>query len=134
MPAALRIELFPRDLDRALAFYVDVLGFELVQDDRGLANPYAAVRRDAVRIGLLASPNAIGDRRPPLGVEIVIEVDDVAAERERVAASGVGLVDDLQRRAWRLTDFRLLDPDGHFLRITDRAAAHEPAAPGGESS
>ena len=134
MPAALRIELFPRDLDRALAFYVDVLGFELVQDDRGLANPYAAVRRDGVRIGLLACPNAIGDRRPPLGVEIVIEVDDVAAERERVAASGVGLVDDLQRRAWGLTDFRLLDPDGHFLRITDRAAAHEPAASEGEPS
>lgn len=128
MPAALRIELFPRDLDRALAFYVDVLGFELVQDDRGLANPYAAVRRDAVRIGMLSSPDAMGDRRPPLGIEIVIEVDDVAAERDRVAASGAALVDDLQRRVWGLTDFRLLDLDGHFLRITDRAASHDPAA------
>ncbi|GAB3596252.1 VOC family protein [Microbacterium tumbae] len=123
MPASLRIELFPTDLERALTFYTAVLGFALEQDDRTLPAPYAAVRRDAVRIGMLASPGAAGARVPPLGVEIVIEVDDITAERDRVIAAGGVLQDDLQRRPWGLTDFRMLDPDGHFLRLTERADA-----------
>ncbi|WP_217180581.1 VOC family protein [Streptomyces sp. AC495_CC817] len=120
MGASLRIELFPADLDRALGFYTRGLGFELVQDDRALPKPYAAVRRDAVRIGFLSAPGAVGQRVPPLGAEIVIEVDDITAERDRVVANGAVLLDDLQTRAWGLTDFRLLDPDGHFLRFTNR--------------
>lgn len=121
MALSLRIELFPAELERSLAFYTRTLGFRLEKDDRPAGIPYVAVRRDGVRIGLLGSPGTAGDRRPPFGVEIVLEVDDVVSERDRIVAAGVPLVDDLQRRTWGLTDFRLLDPDGYFLRITDRA-------------
>jgi len=122
MTVSLRIELFPAELDRSIAFYLDALGFTLEKDDRPAGIPYVAVRRDEVRIGLLGSPGTTGDRRPPFGVEIVLEVDDVVSERNRVVAAGVPLVDDLQRRSWGLTDFRILDPDGYFLRLTERAA------------
>jgi lactoylglutathione lyase len=50
----------------------------------------------------------------------VIEVDDVVAERDRVVAAGWPLEEDLQARPWGLTDFRVLDPAGYYLRITDR--------------
>jgi catechol 2,3-dioxygenase-like lactoylglutathione lyase family enzyme len=33
MAAALRCEIFPADLDATVAFYVSVLGFELVRDE-----------------------------------------------------------------------------------------------------
>jgi uncharacterized glyoxalase superfamily protein PhnB len=60
-------------------------------------------------------------RLPPAGVELVLEVDDVVAERDRVTAAGWPLAEDLQDRPWGMKDFRILDPAGYYLRITDRA-------------
>jgi lactoylglutathione lyase len=59
-------------------------------------------------------------RAVPAGVEIVLEVDDVAAAHDRVMAAGYPVEQDLQRRPWGLTDFRLHDPAGYYLRITSR--------------
>ena len=42
------------------------------------------------------------------------------AERDRVVAAGIELAEDLQEREWGLTHFRMRDPDGYYLRITDR--------------
>jgi uncharacterized glyoxalase superfamily protein PhnB len=50
----------------------------------------------------------------------VLEVDDVAAERDRVVAAGWPLEEDLANRPWGLTHFRIIDPDGYYLRVTSR--------------
>ena len=119
----LRFEIFPRDLDTAVDFYVRVLGFRLTKDERDDPEPYVALQRGSVQVGALERglPGAPAGRRPPIGVEVVLEVDDVAAERNRVLAAGWPLEEDLQCRPWGLTDFRILDPAGYYLRITDRA-------------
>jgi len=119
MPTTLRVEIFPADLDATVTFYTGVLGFSLVTDQRAA---YVAMARDDVRIGAAARPGpAAGEaRRPPTGVELVIEVDDVVEERDRVVAQGWPLEEDLSVRPWGLTDFRLLDPSGYYLRLTDR--------------
>jgi len=82
-----------------------------------------AMQRGAVRVGAArrAVPDAHAARRPPAGVELVLEVDDVAGERDRVVAAGWPLDEDLQDRPWDLKDFRILDPAGYYLRITSRA-------------
>jgi uncharacterized glyoxalase superfamily protein PhnB len=59
-------------------------------------------------------------RRPPAGVELVLEVDDLQAERRRVAAAGWPVTEDVTLRPWGLRDFRLLDPDGYYWRLTTR--------------
>ncbi|WP_435200866.1 VOC family protein [Janibacter sp. GS2] len=119
MGATLRIEIFPCDIDRAVAFYA-ALGFELVGRKEGPPR-YASVRRDEVRIGMVQSPRHPSEQRAvPIGTEIVIAVDDVRAERDRVVAAGVELAEDLRDREWGLTDFRVHDPDGYYLRVTDR--------------
>ncbi len=121
MPASLRCELFPADLDATVRFYRDVLAFDVVRDDRDGEIPYLALRRGAVHVGVVASGAAAsGPRRPPVGVELVLEVDDLAADRARVAASGWPVEEDVTPRPWGLTDFRLVDPDGYYWRITDR--------------
>lgn len=48
---------------------------------------------------------------------------DVAGERDRVVSAGWPLDADLTERPWGLLDFRLYDPDGHYLRVTSRRAA-----------
>jgi len=119
---SLRFEVFPADLDRAVEFYVRVLGFELRRDERSSASPYVFMVRGDVHVGALPGPADVepGVRQPPVAVELVLEVDDVAVERDRVVAQGWPLHEDLQKRPWGLTDFRLLDPDGHLLRVTSR--------------
>jgi len=101
----LRFEIFPDDLDATVDFYMRVLGFRLTADRRGQRVEYVSLQRGSV----------------PAGVELVLEVDDVVAERDRVAAAGWPLAEDLQDRPWGMKDFRILDPAGYYLRITDRA-------------
>ena len=66
----------------------------------------------------------IATLRRGLGVEIVLEVDDVDGWRDRVAASGHPILEPLRDRPWGLRDFRISDPDGYYPRITSRRA-HE---------
>jgi hypothetical protein len=98
----------------------------LTADQRDERDPYVSLQRDDVRIGAVrrAVPDARAARLPHASVELVLvlEVDDVIAERDRVITAGWPLAEDLQDRPWGLTDFRILDPGGYYLRITDRAA------------
>ena len=81
----LRFEIFPSDLDATADFYTRVLRFEISADRRREPEPYMAFRRDAVRIGALHADDARSShRRPPVGVELVLEVDDVDDELEDV--------------------------------------------------
>lgn len=57
-------------------------------------------------------------RQPPRGSEIVLRVDDVAAEHGRALASGWPIADPLQERPWGLVDFRVFDPSGQYIRVT----------------
>jgi catechol 2,3-dioxygenase-like lactoylglutathione lyase family enzyme len=111
-----RVEIFVADLDAFADFYTCVLGFDLVERRDG----YAAVRRGAVRIGAVPAWSPVDPlaRRVPTGVEFVVEVADLPAERARIVAAGAELESDLQTRPWGLDDFRLFDPDGHYLRFT----------------
>jgi len=123
MEMTLRFEIFPSDLDATVDFYVRVLGFVVSKDQRDVPAAYLYLGRGDVRVGALRgdAPAEHAARLPPTGVGVVFEVDDVHAERERVVAAGWPLHEDLQHRPWGLTDFRILDPDGYYLRFTDRA-------------
>jgi predicted enzyme related to lactoylglutathione lyase len=120
----LRIEIFPADLDEFVDFYVRVLRFQIDTDRRHTSDaPYAAVRRGATRIGALRAWRSVDPsvRALPQGVEIVLEVDDLEAEERAVLDAGWPVAEQISRRPWGLWDFRVLDPDGHYLRITTRA-------------
>jgi catechol 2,3-dioxygenase-like lactoylglutathione lyase family enzyme len=119
VPTSLRLEIFPADLNATVRFYVDLLGFTLVADRRADPLPYLDMVRDGVRIGAVAVPGGLATHRhPPTGVEFVIEVDYLHAERDRVARAGWPIEEDITLRPWGLKDFRLLDPDGYYLRFT----------------
>ncbi len=122
MPTSLRIEIFPSDLNATVRFYVDLLGFSLVTDRRADVVPYLALRRDDVHIGAVPIPGGHQlYRKPPTGVEIVLEVDYLHVERDRIRLAGWPIEEDIMRRPWGLQDFRVLDPDGYYLRFTSRA-------------
>ena len=46
--------------------------------------------------------------------------DDLDADHAHVVVAGWPLAEDLTERPWGLTDFRVLDPHGHYWRLTGR--------------
>jgi predicted enzyme related to lactoylglutathione lyase len=122
MEMTLRFEIFPSDLDEVVDFYTRVLRFGVTKDQRHDPSAYVSMQRGAVQVGAVrkAVPDARAARLPPTGVELVLEVDDVGGERDRVVAAGWPLEQDLQDQPWGLTDFRIIDPAGYYLRVTSR--------------
>ena len=110
------------DLDVTARFYAEVLGFNIRRDERASEVAYMTMERDGIKLGALARPSISPQtsRRPPIGVELVLEVDDLMAERDRVAKAGWRVTEELTDRPWGLRDFRLVDPDGYYWRITSR--------------
>jgi len=127
-PVGVRFELFVDDVERSVAFYDAALGLQPAPgyDPQG----YVPVSAGRVRIGLqrhsalsaehhFRSAHFAGPRG--VGVEIVVEVDDVDAAFARARDAAVthgGQVEPLAARPWGLTDFRLIDPDGYYVRVT----------------
>ena len=119
----LRVELFVDDVERSVAFYERVLGFAREQE----SSDYVAIRRGTVRIGIGAAaglpahhyfdPPSLQGRRG-IGIELVIEVDDVESACRMVTEASHPVLVPLGERPWGLRDFRIVDPDGYFLRIT----------------
>lgn len=119
--ASLRVEIFPDDLDATADFYTRVLGFSLVRDEREETPGYLALELGAVRVGAARrSADAAASRRPPVGVELVLEVDDLDAVRAHIVDEGWPLDADLADQPWGLRDLRLLDPSGYYWRVTER--------------
>lgn len=118
--ASLRIEIFPDDLDATADFYTRVLGFSLVRDERGESPGYIALELGSVRVGAARRPaSAAASRRPPVGVELVLEVDDLEAVRAHIVEEGWPLDADLADQPWGLRDLRVLDPSGYYWRLTE---------------
>jgi predicted enzyme related to lactoylglutathione lyase len=121
----LRFELFVSDLERASRFYERALGFVIDASHGPRSESYIQIANGSACIGLgtIASlpethyfcPTA--GRRSGVGVEIVLEVEDVKAYAER-AQTVCDLFEALQLRRWGRWDFRIVDPDGYYIRVT----------------
>jgi catechol 2,3-dioxygenase-like lactoylglutathione lyase family enzyme len=122
----LRLELFVTDIDKSIDFYTNVLGFERMKGEP----TYVPVRSGSAIIGLGPAAGLpkqhhfnpeVQKARRGLGTEIALEVDDVQGLFEKVASSGYKrILSPLRKQSWGLTNFRIADPDGYYLRITSR--------------
>lgn len=51
-------------------------------------------------------------------MEFVFYAEDLPALYTHVQEQGWLVDGELQRQPWRVDDFRIVDPDGYYLRIT----------------
>jgi catechol 2,3-dioxygenase-like lactoylglutathione lyase family enzyme len=125
----LRLELFVDDVEASVRFYETVLGFPPPANHA--SGEYASMTNSGGVVLAIQSIDALpadhyfraaGFGKPRgVGVEIVIETEDVDKAYEqaaRVAGELGGAVEPIAARPWGKTDFRIIDPDGYYLRVT----------------
>lgn len=105
------------DYDRAVAFYVDVLDFEIEfewRNEPGLP-VYMGVRRGTLRVHL-SEYDASGP--PGQGRGMTLSVADADSWYRRLEQKGVVFERELQRQPWGARDFVVHDPFGNTIVIT----------------
>jgi predicted enzyme related to lactoylglutathione lyase len=96
------------DMNRAVAFYRDSLGLEVLDHD----GDWTEVTAGDQRIGLNANESPAGDG----GAVIAFAVDDLDATVEELTAKGVEFTDGTSEHPWgKIAPFR--DPEGNDLQL-----------------
>jgi len=115
-----RILLRPVDLDRSRRFYRDVLGLAVYREFGPAEDPAVVF---FLGQGLLeVSGHAPGPSAAP--VMIWLQVRDVRAEHDRLAAAGVRLLRPPVAEPWGLIEMWMEDPDGIKIVLVEVPAGH----------
>jgi len=115
------VVLVVADLDRALAFYVDVLGLPLAHR----SGPFAQLATGATRISLYERAAMAETLGRPLvapspdapGFELGFLVDDCDGAYEELVAAGAEAAVPPTDRAWGQRTAYVRDPDGHLVEL-----------------
>jgi len=110
------------DLDRAIAYYCDKLGFEL---DFKYQSFYAAVTRDGFAIHLKDAPKLAADRehrKQNEHLDAYISVSGIRDLFSELEMRGARVIRPLEERPWACLDFCVEDPDGYILCFSEAKA------------
>jgi catechol 2,3-dioxygenase-like lactoylglutathione lyase family enzyme len=101
------------DAAQSIAFYHDVLGFEVREQQDAIEAVYGPAR---VRFGAQDyAPDNWEEPRPRGSAMLFFETDDVAAMRDAIRARG-GKPGEMEKVNWlKMRMFEIRDPDGHTL-------------------
>jgi predicted enzyme related to lactoylglutathione lyase len=115
-----RILLRPADLGRSRRFYRDQLGLAVYREFGSPADPGVVF---FLGPGLLeVSGHSSGPPAP--SVMIWLQVRDVHAEHERLAAAGVRVLREPVTEPWGLIEMWIEDPDGVRIVLVEVPADH----------
>ena len=110
------------DLERAIAYYCDKLGFEL---DFKYQSFYAAVKRDGFAIHLKHAPKLAADRasrKQNEHLDAYISVWGIQGLFSELEMRGAQVIKPLEERPWACADFYVEDPDGYILCFSEQNA------------
>jgi catechol 2,3-dioxygenase-like lactoylglutathione lyase family enzyme len=110
------------DLDRAIAYYVEKLGFAL---DFKYQSFYASVSRDGLAIHLKCAPKLAADRehrKQNEHLDAYISVSGVRALFSELEKRGARIMKPLAEEPWGCVDFYADDPDGYILCFSEPTA------------
>ena len=115
-----RILLRPADLDRSLQFYRDVLGLAIYREFGTPAAPGVVFFLGAGMLEVSGHSDSAQGR----SVMIWLQVRDVQAEHERLAAAGVPVLRPPVTEVWGLIEMWIEDPDGVRIALVEVPADH----------
>jgi predicted enzyme related to lactoylglutathione lyase len=115
-----RVLLRPADLGRSRRFYRDVLGLAVYREFGPPADPGVVFFLGS---GFL-EVSGQSDGKPGHSVMLWLQVRDINAEHERLAAAGVPVLREPVTEPWGLTEMWIEDPDGVRIVLVEVPADH----------
>jgi catechol 2,3-dioxygenase-like lactoylglutathione lyase family enzyme len=118
-----RVYWFSAVYEASLAFYGHGLGLPVVESwDRGPEDRGTLFQAHTGRIEVLARPSeppeeSGWDTRPPQGMTVALEVEDVDARFRDAQERGLAIREPLTDQSWGHRSFILSDPDGISIYI-----------------
>lgn len=116
-----RILIAPTDFDRSVAFYRDTLGLAIYREFGAGGHQTGVVfflGGGYLELSASGSTSAMGS------VTLWLQVPDLAAEHDRLAAAGVTITEPPNRKPWGLDEMWAADPDGHRLCLVEVPPEH----------
>lgn len=122
------ISLNVPDVAASAAWARDHLGFTTAMEADGfcsLAHPHAGFHLIYLRTGLesFKPASAAGSAD---GLLVVLTVDDVDAEHDRLVGEGVAVVTPLETEPWGERYFQMADPNGVVFQLVQWVEAPDP--------
>jgi catechol 2,3-dioxygenase-like lactoylglutathione lyase family enzyme len=111
------------DLERAIAYYRDALGFTFVESWGGF---YAIGRLDGLELHLKEAPKNLAERRHRRENEHLdasAGVDGIEAFYQHCVSRGARILKPLAATEWGTKDFYVEDPDGYIIGFGGAPAA-----------
>jgi predicted enzyme related to lactoylglutathione lyase len=115
-----RVLLHPTDLERSRAFYRDALGLAIYREFG------SGPGRGTVFFlgGGFLELSGRAEHPPAPGLELWLQVRDLDATREELAARGVAIVRPPERMPWGLDEMWIADPDGVRICLVEVPEDH----------
>lgn len=115
-----RFMLHPRDFDRSVGFYRDVLGLHPMRefgqgDSRGIVFFLGG--------GYLELTGRQIDPPAP-STELWLQVRDVREAERELRAAGISIIESADEKPWGLIELRVSDPDGLVLILVEVPSEH----------
>ena len=116
-----RCAFFARDYQSTVVFYRDGLELPVAEtwdrgpDDRGTLFSAASELIEVLALPQHRKDESVWDYRPPKGLLIVIEVEDVDALYKRALEKEFPIKEELKDQEWGHRSFRVSDPNGITL-------------------
>jgi catechol 2,3-dioxygenase-like lactoylglutathione lyase family enzyme len=103
------------DVDRSIAFYRDVLGFEVKQQEGGIEATLGLARIRFGKQGYAPGDFEFKTPQPPGAMILFLQCDDVVAARTAFRARGAS-PSEIEKVNWiKMRMFEIRDPDGNVL-------------------
>ncbi|PDZ52071.1 lactoylglutathione lyase [Bacillus sp. AFS094611] len=116
-----RAQLYVNDIEKSLLFYEEVIGLQLYK--RSMHG--ARFNHDQFSL-LLVSDSRLNENHyfynrkevKGNGFELIIVVNRIEEVYERCKENRCTIQEEIQTYSWEMRGFKIVDPDGYFLRIT----------------
>ncbi|MDM5207682.1 VOC family protein [Cytobacillus sp. FSL M8-0252] len=122
---AFKIELFVIDLHQSIHFYQEILGCSLMKQGEN-----SALFKNEDTFLLLTGESILDEdhyfrkrnlANKGVGVELILSVDDVNDHYEQITKVAPKVIESpIKHQSWGATDFRVIDPDGYYIRVTSK--------------
>jgi len=119
------IVLACKDLDKAIKFYTEQLGFKVVKEETEAdfvtlefaENSIMLEKDKLMKDALPELKEELSGNKYGVGVTIFIHVDDADRRYRDIKAKGVQIFSKIETKPWGAREFVIKDPEGYLLNV-----------------